>query len=627
MALPSEGTVLISGYYGFSNTGDEAILAVILEQLRERLGAGTRFQVISGSPEVTAAIYQVEAISWRDTAAIAQAVRDAALVVTGGGGIFHDYGGVNADGFLTEGNWGIGFHATAAILAALFEKPLALCAVGVGPLLTAEAALYVRGVFGAANYASVRDEASRELAGRAEVTADPAFLLSAAPAERVREIWAEEGIPEPPAGASRVVVAIRHWAHEVEPEVWERELARGLDAFAAAHKGAQLVFVPFQRFPGEEEDDLTVARRVHGRLEAASYVVRGRYQPSEVAALLGAASMVVAMRLHAAIFCLRAGVPFVAITYDGKVRHLLERVGRPYLGVAPGELTAEALQAACGRAMGEAPVAVEPLRAAARETFARIAALVADPRPAQLTGEGRELLRQGVLALTAREKFLRAWLSDQQTNYEYIVRVGKEDLARSEAEAARERESARVAFEEERGRVAALDEEKARLEGLVAEREATLALQLGTIAERDAALAAREGVIAAQVETIGERDRAIGELQAQLAAGREAHGELGRHHAEREAGWGAYAAEMQSKLAAYRGQRAWRVMLAARRAYTVATRRGWVYLVPWVWQVLRGRGNVESEQLVFPLPPMGEGRDVGVARGSGDRSGDPPPIG
>ena len=35
--------------------------------------------------------------------------------------------------------------------------------------------------------------------------------------------------------------------------------------------------------------------------------------------------------------------------------------------------------------------------------------------------QGRELLRKGILALTAREKFLRHWLTDQQTNYEYMA--------------------------------------------------------------------------------------------------------------------------------------------------------------------------------------------------------------
>ncbi|MBL8210405.1 MAG: polysaccharide pyruvyl transferase family protein, partial [Bryobacterales bacterium] len=487
-------TVLISGYYGYSNTGDEAILEVILRELGARLGPAARFQVISGSPEETAAAHGVETLLWSDTAAIAEAVRQASLVVTGGGGIFHDYGGIHENGFLTEGNWGIGFHATAAILAALFEKPLALCAVGVGPLLSPGAGRYVRGVFEAANYASVRDADSRALAVEAgvaaaqvELTADPAFLLTPDPPERARAIFAAEGIPDPPPGATRVAIAIRHWAHEVDPEAWETELAQGLDRFAAAHPGgAQLVFVPFQRFPGEQEDDLTVARRVQARLESPSHIVEGRYQPGAVAALLAESQLVVAMRLHAAIFCLGAGVRFVALTYDGKVRHLLDRVERPDLGIPPGQLTADGLNAACSRALREEPVVVEPLRAAARETFDRIAALARDPRPARLTGKGRELLREGVLALTAREKFLRNWLSDQQTNYEYIVKVGKQALEESQATAARDRASAEAAIEAEQQTVAALREDKAQLEARLAERDATVAAQTQAIAGLEA---------------------------------------------------------------------------------------------------------------------------------------------
>ncbi|MBL8211476.1 MAG: hypothetical protein JNK87_12220, partial [Bryobacterales bacterium] len=100
----------------------------------------------------------------------------------------------------------------------------------------------------------------------------------------------------------------------------------------------------------------------------------------------------------------------------------------------------------------------------------------------------------------------------------------------------------------------------------------------------------------------------IAGLEAQLAAEQQARAEARRHHAARETEWSAYAAEMQSRLATYRSQRAWRVMLAARRAYTVATRRGWLHLLPWAFQALRGKGSIESEQLMFPLPPDEDNR-------------------
>jgi len=46
----------------------------------------------------------VDAVLWSDPLAIAMSVRASDLVITGGGGIFHDYGGLQENGLFTEGN-------------------------------------------------------------------------------------------------------------------------------------------------------------------------------------------------------------------------------------------------------------------------------------------------------------------------------------------------------------------------------------------------------------------------------------------------------------------------------------------------------------------------------------------
>ncbi len=54
-------TVLIVGEFGNANTGDEAILAVMLRDLRARR-PDLQCVVVSGAPEQTAAMYGVQAI-------------------------------------------------------------------------------------------------------------------------------------------------------------------------------------------------------------------------------------------------------------------------------------------------------------------------------------------------------------------------------------------------------------------------------------------------------------------------------------------------------------------------------------------------------------------------------------
>ena len=58
--------ILIAGYYGFGNLGDEAILAALAQALLQRI-PGCRITVVSGDPERTQAQHpSVSAVDGRD---------------------------------------------------------------------------------------------------------------------------------------------------------------------------------------------------------------------------------------------------------------------------------------------------------------------------------------------------------------------------------------------------------------------------------------------------------------------------------------------------------------------------------------------------------------------------------
>lgn len=517
--MPDPPRIFISGYYGYSNPGDEAILSVLLAELRAHLPSPF-LSVISGAPDETERTHGVHAVLWSDPLAIAQAVRDADLVITGGGGIFHDYGGLSEDGLLTEGNWGIGFHVTAGLLAALFSKPHVIYAVGVGPLFSGAARRYTRAVCETASALTVRDDASRQLLedigvppANIRVTADPGFLLPPAPL---------------PAGHAldslTIGVAIRHWDHGVAPEQWEAECAAGLDAFLDRRPG-QVLFLPFQQFPGKQEDDLAVAVRVRNRMRHndCAHILDGAYTPAQKAAILGACRLVIGMRLHSLIFSLNARVPSVALIYDEKVRQLIHRAGLDAFGIAMPDLRAPLLAAKMEQALDTPPADPTPFVALARENTAAVLdvlrrGLNAGP---SLRGEPLELVRSAVFSLLAAQKQLRSWLSDQRTNYEYQIGLQREQMETSASELRQAR--------------ASLEKKAASL-----------------------------------------------------------------------ADWQAYGDEMHRRLEIYRRQRAWRAMLAIRKAYTLLACQGWsgrFRFLPWLFSLLRGRGSIEGEQLEFPLRP------------------------
>src|SRR6185437_3921635 len=82
--------ILLSGYYGFGNLGDEALLHVIVTQLRMRFPDLT-IEVLSAKPQETAAAAAgVSAIDRWNTREVRAAIERTDLLVSGGGGLLQN---------------------------------------------------------------------------------------------------------------------------------------------------------------------------------------------------------------------------------------------------------------------------------------------------------------------------------------------------------------------------------------------------------------------------------------------------------------------------------------------------------------------------------------------------------
>ncbi len=359
--------VLIVGYYGFENAGDEAILQAIIGDLKA-LCPEIGFTAVSGDPAATCAMHAIDAVSWHDSLAIFDAVSETDLIIVGGGGLFHDYWGVNPNHFLTNRQSGIALYAGPAVLGALLGKPVMLYAVGIGPLLSEHAKQLTRVTCQAASAITVRDEGSKRLlesigvAGdRISVTADPVFSLTA----KAATATSRAGLKKP-----LVAVSVRDWDTGVERDFWEREFGAGLDRFLG-REGGTVLFVPLGRLQGERENDLRVSEQIQAamRLRDSTVVITDDMNVAEVIQLLGECDLTVGMRLHALIFSALNRVPLVAVSYDPKVDAFMERIGSQDV-IDIRSLEADGLARAMSGALGRT--------AAFRETVPRKLQTLAD---------------------------------------------------------------------------------------------------------------------------------------------------------------------------------------------------------------------------------------------------------
>lgn len=330
--------VLACGYYGFGNTGDEAILMVLVDDLRASF-PGCEITVVSGDPEATEGLYGVDAIPWQSPRALIAAARETDLMVLGGGGLVQDYNGFDPSAMLTSSHGDV-IWAEFAVAARLWSKPLVVYALGVGPLHTEEGKRAAGLVFDTAVAGTVRDQGSldlvRQLVGastRIELGADPVLALS--PSAGAEQILEAEGIP---AQEFTVGVCLRPWRTGLPV----KEFAHAFDRLIN-EQSARVVFIPFQTAPTKNENDAYAAHQVMLAMERGdrASILRGAYGPKEKLALFGQLDAVIAMRLHAAMFGLMVAKPTVAIAYDPKVAQLMANAGQPVLelpGLEAGRL-------------------------------------------------------------------------------------------------------------------------------------------------------------------------------------------------------------------------------------------------------------------------------------------------
>ncbi|MEK7277026.1 MAG: polysaccharide pyruvyl transferase family protein [Chloroflexota bacterium] len=341
---PNSKTILIAGYYGFGNAGDEAILSAIISDLRA-LRSDLNLVVVSGDPAQTEAAHGVAGVLWTDIEKIMQAVAASDLVILGGGGLFHDYWGFDPDSLLTQHHAGIAFFGGIPLLASLLDKPLMMYAVGVGPLFSAVGQAHTRAAFDAAALITVRDPESKALLesigvppDRVHVTADPGFQFQ--PHIIPLPLPFREG-GRGDRSRPLLAVALREWNIGVLPDYWERQVAEALDVFVERHGGA-IVFVPFQEGKGYLQNDAAVAERVRSGMRniERTMMLPENSSVREKAAALSQCDLVLGMRLHSLIFAVSSAVPAVGLVYDPKVRSVMAAAGIEDYAVDLGAATA-----------------------------------------------------------------------------------------------------------------------------------------------------------------------------------------------------------------------------------------------------------------------------------------------
>lgn len=340
--------VLISGYYGFANLGDEAILEVLAHTLTE---AGHQVTVLSADSTRTQQLHSVNAV--HRLRGVLPALLQHDVLISGGGGLLQD----------ATSRLSLEYYLNLLRLAKLAKKRVIVYGQSVGPLSRAGERSVVN-VLTKNVATAVRDGRSqRYLASHgleAMLTADPALLLELPSSERQPEHQREyqrERQPEHQPNAEKPLLVIPRGD---KPEI-QGALERALTAFSQKPINRDVPIAVMALSPSDQ-----VA--VHALQQQGRNVQLWHADSPEVALRrIAQAKAVLSVRLHGLILAAAAGVPYSGVAYDPKVRAFLEETGA-HCWQLPEDETA--LQAAFRQTPQVAWSAVDALKTRSRAGLA-----------------------------------------------------------------------------------------------------------------------------------------------------------------------------------------------------------------------------------------------------------------
>jgi polysaccharide pyruvyl transferase CsaB len=302
--------VVLSGYYGFHNVGDEAILFSIIQALKSHK-PDIEITVLSNDPEYTEVTYSVNAINRWDLKAIFSLMKRADGLISGGGSLLQDITGMKS----------IPYYTGIIKIAQTLNKPVFVYAQGMGPITKPINKWITKSILNKVTYLSVRDEDSRnllqEIGVKNEISLVPDPVMGLA-ADSFSNSWVQKQNFERPY----ISVSVRDWPSDVD---YKGKIAEALDGLSRS--GYDIVFIPMHG-----EHDFHTSKEIAGMMQEKSAIAPYDAEIQEKISIIGESELLVGMRLHALIFSAISHTPFVALSYDPKIDAFAGICSQPVAG-------------------------------------------------------------------------------------------------------------------------------------------------------------------------------------------------------------------------------------------------------------------------------------------------------
>ncbi len=295
--------ICISGYYGFDNFGDETILKVLTDNLKQL--NETEITVFSSNPDKTAEDYNVKSIQTFDIKGIINALKNTDILISGGGSLLQDITSCKS----------LLYYLFVIATAQFFKKKTIVFAQGIGPINNPILRFLTMNILKKVENITVRDDKSLNLLKKYNIKAekcnDPVWNLNI----------------EKFSGRNKTCVQLR--AFKGINDIFLMQLAQNINKY---YSNKEIVILSLQN-----KIDLEVCNKFKNFLSdinpEISAIVIENTSNSKIINDIIQADEVIAMRYHACLIAIKAGIKLLPLSYDIKVQTMAEEFSLDYIDI------------------------------------------------------------------------------------------------------------------------------------------------------------------------------------------------------------------------------------------------------------------------------------------------------
>jgi len=294
--------IMISGYYGFDNLGDEAILGSMIKIIK-RINQDIEITILSNKAEQTSKRYDVNAVYRYDIFKIMSTMKRSDIFISGGGSLLQDVTSMKS----------VPYYLGLIFLAKVFNLKTIFFAQGVGPLNSKFNRFLVSKVLKNTDYISVRDKDSKQLLKEigindnvVNLTEDPVYGLYN---KESNEIKSKE--------INKIGISVRNW----NDNNYINHITSFLNKLNKG-KDFSVDILPFHK--GE---DILISNRLKNELKMKVNVLDYTDDFDKINKVYSTFDIFIGVRFHSLVFAAINLVPFIGISYDPKVTTLIKDFG------------------------------------------------------------------------------------------------------------------------------------------------------------------------------------------------------------------------------------------------------------------------------------------------------------